>query len=94
MDLSNMMQHLQSFLESTGVNCESSGDNEGHSMEQQPSRSGAPEESTTKNLSPGVEHSLELMKRMGFQDEGGWLTNLLVAKQGDIGSVLDAIQRR
>ena len=38
------------------------------------------------------EHALAQLKEMGFDDDGGWLTNLLHAKGGDIGRVLDAIQ--
>merc|ERR1711951_167410 len=32
------------------------------------------------------------MKAMGFSDDGGWLSNLLKAKSGDVGKVLDTIQ--
>ncbi|XP_069510199.1 sequestosome-1 [Ambystoma mexicanum] len=41
---------------------------------------------------PRLIESLSQMLSMGFSDEGGWLTQLLQAKQGDIGSALDAIQ--
>ncbi|KAJ1128282.1 hypothetical protein NDU88_006661 [Pleurodeles waltl] len=41
---------------------------------------------------PRLIESLSQMLSMGFSDEGGWLTRLLQAKQGDIGSALDAIQ--
>lgn len=89
-DLSDIIQQLQNLMQGAGINCEVSG-----AMEQEPncevSVSPDPQE---KSLSPAVEQSLELMKRMGFQDEGGWLTNLLIAKDGDIGRVLDVIQRR
>ena len=41
---------------------------------------------------PKVAGALSQMKVMGFSDEGGWLSNLLKAKSGDVGKVLDAIQ--
>ena len=41
---------------------------------------------------PKVAEALAQMKVMGFSDEGGWLSNLLKAKSGDIGKVLDVIQ--
>merc|ERR1712226_709323 len=41
---------------------------------------------------PGVAGALAQMKAMGFSDDGGWLSNLLKAKSGDVGKVLDAIQ--
>ena len=39
-----------------------------------------------------VAAALRTMKAMGFSDEGGWLSNLLKAKSGDVGMVLDTIQ--
>ena len=39
-----------------------------------------------------LEKSLEQMKSMGFTDEGGWLSRLLVAKDCNIARVLEAIQ--
>jgi len=36
--------------------------------------------------------ALKTMKAMGFSDDGGWLSNLLKAKSGDVGKVLDTIQ--
>jgi len=39
-----------------------------------------------------VEAALKTMKSMGFSDDGGWLSNLLKAKSGDVGKVLDTIQ--
>ncbi|XP_071951577.1 sequestosome-1-like [Antedon mediterranea] len=46
---------------------------------------------------PGTEdprqaQALAQMKAMGFDDEGGWLSQLLKAKNYDIGRVLDAIK--
>ncbi|XP_029439207.1 sequestosome-1 [Rhinatrema bivittatum] len=41
---------------------------------------------------PRLIESLSQMLSMGFSDEGGWLTRLLQAKQGNIGEALDAIQ--
>merc|ERR1712172_257677 len=39
-----------------------------------------------------VAAALKTMKAMGFSDDGGWLSNLLKAKSGDVGKVLDTIQ--
>merc|ERR1712004_265890 len=36
--------------------------------------------------------ALKTMQAMGFSDDGGWLSNLLRAKSGDVGKVLDTIQ--
>ena len=41
---------------------------------------------------PGIEEVLVQLKSMGFDDEGGWLTELIKAKDGDIGKVLDTLQ--
>ena len=41
---------------------------------------------------PKVAGALAQMQAMGFSDDGGWLSNLLKAKSGDVGKVLDAIQ--
>merc|ERR1712198_121714 len=39
-----------------------------------------------------VAAAMKTMKAMGFSDDGGWLSNLLRAKSGDVGKVLDTIQ--
>jgi len=41
---------------------------------------------------PKVAGALAQMQAMGFSDDGGWLSDLLKAKSGDVGKVLDAIQ--
>lgn len=41
---------------------------------------------------PRIQVALQAMMNMGFTDDGGWLTQLLETKQGDIGKVLDVIQ--
>lgn len=38
-----------------------------------------------------VEAVLLQLQGMGFDNEGGWLTELVKAKGGDIGKVLDAL---
>jgi hypothetical protein len=39
-----------------------------------------------------VATALNYMRAMGYEDEGGWLTHLLEAKNGDINRALDAIK--
>jgi sequestosome 1 len=36
-------------------------------------------------------NSIEQLKLMGYNDEGGWLTRLVIAKDGNINAVLDAL---
>merc|ERR1712173_318987 len=41
---------------------------------------------------PKINVALQAMLNMGFTNDAGWLTNLLVAKQGDIGNTLDVLK--
>jgi len=43
---------------------------------------------------PKIAEALETMMQMGYGNEGGWLTQLLVAHNGDIGRALDAIHAK
>ena len=38
-----------------------------------------------------LQAAIQAMMKMGFNNEGGWLSNLLQAKNGDIGKVLDLL---
>lgn len=40
---------------------------------------------------PKIQRAIETMMEMGFSNEGGWLTHLLVTKEGDISKALDIL---
>jgi len=51
-----------------------------------------PAEEGAVALDPRIQVARQAMLNMGFNDEGGWLTTLIKAKDGDIAGVLGALQ--
>jgi len=59
-------------------------------------KQGVPEymEETVMPLSPKIQVALQAMENMGFNNDDGWLSDLLMKYDGDIGKVLDLISKR
>jgi len=59
-------------------------------------KQGVPEamEETVMPLSPKIKVALQAMENMGFNNDNGWLSDLLMKYDGDIGKVLDLINKR
>jgi len=51
-------------------------------------------EETVMPLSPKIKVALQAMENMGFSNDAGWLSDLLMKYDGDIGKVLDLINKR
>merc|ERR1712012_1490606 len=51
-------------------------------------------EETQMPISPKIKVALQAMENMGFNNNDGWLSDLLMKYDGDIGKVLDLIHKR
>merc|ERR1719278_964059 len=51
-------------------------------------------EESVMPVSPKIKVALQAMENMGFNNDDGWLSDLLLKYDGDIGKVLDLINKR
>merc|ERR1711956_11559 len=51
-------------------------------------------EESAMPVSPKIKVALQAMENMGFNNDDGWLSDLLLKYDGDIGKVLDLINKR
>merc|ERR1712004_151199 len=51
-------------------------------------------EESAMPVSPKIKVALQAMENMGFNNNDGWLSDLLLKYDGDIGKVLDLINKR
>ena len=51
-------------------------------------------EESVMSVSPKIKVALKAMENMGFNNDDGWLSDLLLKYDGDIGKVLDLINKR